>query len=213
MRFAQTLLPASALLLLAACRPLQVAWSPRGPLLLEVQVANLPPDFRAELEGSLREAFEPGAAPAGAADGAPANRLIVRVTELQPDPRSSFWKNWGLSAAGGTLQGGTTGTALGAALGLAFGVIAGPFVYAQHAAVEHRVGYRPFVVQGHVDAGVVLNPGDAPPRVLNLITLDIRDHLPALRAEEAQDPARIRQVTAQALAKAIREALRQRGVI
>lgn len=209
MRFAQTLLPASALLLLAACRPLQVAWSPRGPLLLEVQVANLPAEFRAELEGSLREAFEPGAAAAGA----PANRLIVRVTELRPDPRSTFWKNWGLSAAGGTLQGGTTGTALGAALGLAFGVIAGPIVYAQHAAVEQRVGYRPFVVHGIVDAGVVLNPGDAPPRVLNLIALDIRGHLPALGAEEAQDPARIRQATAQALAKAIREALRQRGVI
>lgn len=208
MRAAQTLVPA-AMLLLAACRPLQVAWSPRGPLLLEVQVADLAPDFRAELERCLKEAFEPGGAEAA---GAPANRLLVRVTELQPDPRSSFWKNWGLSAAGGTLQGGTTGTALGAALGLAFGVVAGPIVYAQHAAVEQRVGYRPFVVQGHVDAGVVLNPGDAPPRVLNLITLDIRDHLPALSAEEAKDPVRIRQATAQALAKAIREALRQRGV-
>ncbi len=207
MRAAQTLVPA-AILLLSACRPPQVAWNPRGPLQLEVRVENLPEDFREELEGRLRAAFETG----GTAVGSAANRLVVHVTELRPDPRSSFWKTWGITTAGGTLQGGAYGSGAGAVLGLAFGIVMGPIVYAQHAEIERTAGYRPFVVRGELRAGAVASPEIEVPEVLDLMVLDIRPHLPALPAEEAKDPGRIRRATAQALAEAIRAELRKRGV-
>lgn len=207
MRPAQTLVPA-AILLLSACRPPQVAWNPRGPLQLEVRVENLPEDFREELEGRLRAAFEP----VGTAGGPAANRLVVHVTQLQPDPRSSFWKTWGMTAAGGTLQGGAYGSGGGAVLGLAFGIVMGPIVYAQHAEIERKTGYRPFVVRGELRAGAVASPEVEAPEVLDLMALDLRPHLPVLSTEEAKDPGRIRRATAQALAEAIIADLRKRGV-
>jgi hypothetical protein len=53
---------------------------------------------------------------------------------------------------------------------------------------------------------------ERPRKLLDLPSLDLEPFLPALTPEEAMDPARLRSVTAKALAAAIRAELHKRGV-
>ncbi len=205
----------AATLLLAACKPPQVAALPGGPLRVEVHVEGLAPAFGEELKRRLEAELDPGAP--RFEHGKPSNAVFVDVQTVLPDPRSSFWANWGLSALSGMNQGAASGggtpatVAAGAAIGTAFGIVAGPVIYAKQAQLERRLGYRPLVIVGTLHAGISRHDEDLPPALSELATLDLRPYLPALGPEEAKDPVRIRAVTAQALAKVIREALAQRG--
>lgn len=205
----------SVALLLAACKPPQVAAIPGGNLRVEVHVESLAPAFGEELKRCLEAELDPGAP--RFVPGQPSNAVFVHVKTVLPDPRSSFWTNWGLSTLAGFTQGGAAGggtpatAAAGAVLGTAFGIVAGPVVYAKQAKLERKLGYRPLVMVGALHAGISRHDEDLAPRLAELAALDIRPHLPPLSAEEAKDPVRVRAVTAQALAKAIREVLAQRG--
>ncbi len=214
MKFGKTLF-LGATLLLAACRPPQLAALPGAPLRVEVHVEGLAPAFGEELKRCLEAELDP-AAPRFES-GKPSNAVFVHVKTVLPDPRSSFWTNWGMSTLAGLSQGGAAGggtpaaVAAGAVLGAAFGIVAGPVVYARQVQYEKKLGYRPLVIIGKLHAGISRHDEDLVPKLAELAALDLRPHLSALSAEEAKDPVRIRAVTAQALAKAIREALAQRG--
>lgn len=214
MRILKPLLLLSTLLL-AACKPPQVAAIPGGPLRVEVHVEGLAPAFGEELKRCLEADLDPGAP--RFTPGQPSNAVLVHVKTVLPDPRSSFWTNWGLSTASGFVQGGTSAggspaaAAVGAAVGTAFGIVAGPVIYAKQAKLERRLGYRPLVIVGTLHAGISHADEDLPAKLAELAALDLRPHLPPLGPEEAKDPVRIRAVTAQALAKAIQEAMAERG--
>jgi hypothetical protein len=202
-------------LLLAACRSPRIESLPQAPLRIEVHVENLAPAFGEELKRCLEAELVPGASRFEA--GKPANAVFVDVKTVLPDPRSSFWKNWGMSTLAGFSQGGAAGggtpaaVAAGAVLGAAFGIVAGPVIYAKQAQLEQKLGYRPLVVLGSLHAGISRHDEDLVPKLAELAALDLRPHLPPLSVEEAKDPVRVRAVTAQALAKAIQGALATRG--
>ncbi|MFN8011989.1 MAG: hypothetical protein U0P81_11380 [Holophagaceae bacterium] len=214
MRFLKPVLPA-LILLTAACRPPQIAALPQGPLRVEVHVEGLAPAFGEELKRCLEAELDPGAP--RYVPGQPSNAVFVDVKTVLPDSRSSFWANWGLSTLAGVVQGGAAGSgtpasaAVGAALGGAFGIVAGPVIYARQAQLERKLGYRPLVIVGALHAGISRHDEDLAPKLTDLARLDIRPYLSSLSAEEAQDPVRIRAVTARALAQAIRAELAKHG--
>jgi hypothetical protein len=201
------LLPA-ALVLLAACTPPQVSWAPRRPTEILVELRRGSPELQRELHTALVEALGADAD----AHELPVNRVVLSRVDIRPDPRSGFWKTWGFDILAGFGAGAAGANPYSAALGLAFGIVAGPFDHLAREERRERLGYRPFVVSGELFAGAVGLADERPRKLLDLPSLDLEPFLPALTPEEAKDPARLRRVTANALAAAIRAELHKRGV-